>query len=90
MAEPVLTHAVGTVAAMLTTLAFVPQVVKTWRTRQTRDISLAMWLLFVVGVALWLVYGMMIEAWPVIISNALTLGLGGTVLAIKLANRGKE
>jgi MtN3 and saliva related transmembrane protein len=81
---------VGSTAAALTTLAFVPQVVKTVRTRHTRDISAAMWALFCAGVALWLVYGVLMAAWPIIIANAATLCLAGTVLVIKLANRGKE
>jgi len=81
---------VGTVAGTLTTVAFVPQVIKTWRSRSTRDISLAMWLAFTLGVALWLVYGLMAESWPILIANAITLLLAGSVLRIKLANRGKE
>ena len=81
---------VGSLAAALTTVAFVPQAIKTVRTRHTRDISAAMWLLFSAGVALWLVYGVMMGAWPIIVANAVTLGLAGTVLAVKLANRGKE
>lgn len=84
------TDAVGSAAAMLTTLAFVPQVVKTLRTRRTRDISLAMWVLFAAGVALWLVYGLLLGAWPVIAANAATLVLAGIVLAVKLVNLGKE
>ena len=81
---------VGTVAGTLTTIAFVPQVIKTWRSRSTRDISLAMWLAFTLGVALWLIYGLMAESWPILIANAITLLLAGSVLRIKLANRGKE
>lgn len=84
------TEMVGSLAALLTTLAFVPQVVKTLRTRQTRDISLSMWSLFCAGVAMWLVYGLLLGAWPVILANAATLLLAGIVLAVKLANRGKE
>lgn len=87
---PILADWVGSVAATLTTLAFVPQVVKTLRTRQTRDISTAMWSMFCAGVALWLAYGVLLGAWPIIVANALTLVLAGTVLAIKLANRGRE
>lgn len=81
---------VGSTAAALTTVAFVPQVVKTLKTRHTRDISLAMWVLFCLGVALWLVYGLLLAAWPVILANAATLALAGTVLAIKLSNRRNE
>jgi MtN3 and saliva related transmembrane protein len=78
---------VGTVAGALTTLAFVPQVVRTLRTRSTRDISLTMWLTFTAGVALWIAYGALAEAWPIIIANSITLVLSGTVLAVKLINR---
>lgn len=81
---------VGTLAGILTTVAFVPQVVKTWRSRSTRDISLTMWLVFWLGVAMWLVYGVLLGAWPVIIANAFTLILAGIVLAIKVRNLGKE
>lgn len=84
------TQAVGSTAALLTTLAFVPQVVKTLKTRHTRDISLSMWVLFSAGVALWLAYGILLMAWPVIAANAATLVLSLIVLAVKLANRGKE
>lgn len=82
--------AIGAVAGTLTTLAFVPQVVKTWRTRQTRDISLTMWVAFWLGVCLWLVYGVLLSAWPIIVANLLTLVLAGVVLGIKLGNRGRE
>ncbi|KAF0224836.1 MAG: hypothetical protein FD176_1018 [Rhodospirillaceae bacterium] len=78
---------IGAIAGGLTTLAFVPQVVKTLKTRQTRDISTAMWLSFCAGVALWLVYGLMLGAWPVIVSNAVTLALAATILRVKLLNR---
>ncbi|TAN57129.1 MAG: hypothetical protein EPN26_02820 [Rhodospirillales bacterium] len=76
--------AIGMVAGTLTTLAFLPQVVKTWKSRSTRDISLAMFLAFTAGVGLWLVYGILIEAWPVILSNLVTLLLAGIILFLKL------
>lgn len=85
-----LTEAVGSAAALLTTLAFVPQVVKTLKTRHTRDISLSMWVMFSAGVALWLAYGILLTAWPVIAANAATLVLALIVLAVKVANHGKE
>jgi MtN3 and saliva related transmembrane protein len=81
---------IGSVAGILTTVAFIPQVVKTWRTRSTRDISLAMWLLFWLGVATWTVYGVLLQAWPIIIANVVTLCLAGVVLGIKIRNRGRE
>lgn len=81
---------IGSLAGILTTVAFVPQVLKTWRSRSTRDISLTMWLVFWLGVVMWLVYGVLMEAWPVIVANACTLVLSGVVLVIKLRNLGKE
>ncbi len=81
---------IGAVAGIMTTLAFVPQVVKTWRTRSTRDISLGMWLLFWLGVALWTVYGALLAAWPIIVANVLTLVLAGIVVVIKLRNLGRD
>jgi len=77
-------HLVGYVAATLTTISFVPQVVRALRTRDTRAISLSMYLLFSSGVALWLAYGILLRAWPIILANAVTLGLAGIVLWLKL------
>lgn len=75
---------VGYAAACLTTVSFIPQVFKVWQTRSTKDVSLGMYALFTLGVALWLVYGLAIDAWPVIIANAVTLLLAGAVLVMKL------
>jgi MtN3 and saliva related transmembrane protein len=75
---------VGYAAGFLATAAFVPQVAKTFKERSTRDISLGMYLLFCAGVGLWLVYGLLIGSWPVIISNVVTLLLSGAVLVLKL------
>jgi len=75
---------IGMIAGTLTTIAFVPQVWRVWKTRSTRDISLGMYLVFTAGVACWLAYGLMLGAWPIIVANIVTLGLTGTVLALKL------
>lgn len=75
---------IGSVAATLTTSAFIPQAWKVWRTRHTADISLGMYALFTLGVALWLVYGTLLESWPIIIANCITLLLAGLVLVMKL------
>jgi MtN3 and saliva related transmembrane protein len=75
---------VGYVAACLTTVSFIPQVLKVWQTRSARDVSLGMYVLFSLGVAMWLLYGLMINAWPVVIANAITLLLAGAVLVMKL------
>lgn len=81
---PEQTEWLGRIAGTLTTLAFVPQVVHVLRTRQTRDISLPTFALFVVGVALWLVYGLWIGAMPVVVANGVTLMLASVILICKL------
>ena len=57
---------------------------KVWRTRHTADISLSMYAMFTLGVALWLCYGILIESWPVVVANSITLLLAGAVLVMKL------
>jgi MtN3 and saliva related transmembrane protein len=79
-----LTSIIGFTAASLTTAAFVPQAIKIWRTRSARDISLGMYALFTLGVALWLVYGIFINSWPVIAANLVTLLLAVAVLVMKV------
>ncbi len=74
----------GLVAGTLTTVAFFPQVIKTWRSRSAKDISLGMFSIFSAGVFLWLLYGIHIHAMPVIVSNAVTLVLALTILLFKL------
>jgi len=74
----------GTLPAILTTVAFLPQVVKVWRTRCVRDISLPMYVTFVLGVALWIVYGAAIRSAPVVWANVVTLVLSSAVLLAKL------
>ena len=78
------TNMVGFIAAIFTTFAFVPQVIKVWRTRSTADISLGMYSLFTLGVALWLAYGILLDAWPIILANIVTLLLAGAVLVMKV------
>lgn len=74
----------GTVAGTLTTIAFVPQVHKTWRTRSGDDISTGMFLLFSTGVLLWLLYGIALNATPIIIANSITLILALTIILLKM------
>jgi MtN3 and saliva related transmembrane protein len=76
-----MTEGIGFVAAMGTTLAFLPQLIRVWRTRSAGDISLAMYFVLVVGLALWIVYGLRIGSRPVVIANSATLLLAGGVLA---------
>lgn len=75
---------VGYAAAALTSLAFVPQAIKTIRTRDTRAISLWMYVAFTAGVALWWLYGIELHSWPVKLANAVTFTLSATVLALKI------
>jgi len=75
---------VGSLAGILTTIAFIPQVVKTWRTRSAEDISLWMFLLFSGGVLLWLIYGILLRAAPIIVANAITLSLSASILVLKI------
>lgn len=74
----------GYIAATLTTVAFVPQVVRALRTRDTRALSLGMYGIFTVGIAFWLGYGLVLGSWPIIVSNSLTLVLAGIILVLKL------
>lgn len=78
---------IGSVAAVLTTVSFVPQAVKVIRERQTKGISLGMYVLFTLGVALWFVYGVLIDSSPVYLANGITLLLAGTILATKVRYR---
>jgi MtN3 and saliva related transmembrane protein len=75
---------IGMIAGTLTTIAFLPQVWRVWKTRSTGDISLGMYAVFTTGVVFWLAYGLLLGAWPIIVANSVTLALTGTVLALKL------
>ncbi len=75
---------IGFMAAILTTTAFIPQVLKTWKSKSTKDISLGMFLLFSLGVFLWLVYGILIESLPVIMANFVVFIFASIILFFKL------
>lgn len=76
--------AIGTLAAVLTTASFVPQAWLTWRTRNVAGISLGMYSAFTLGVALWLIYGLLLQAWPIVLANAVTLTLASAILVMRL------
>jgi MtN3 and saliva related transmembrane protein len=78
------THLIGLGAAFCTTVAFLPQVLRAWQTRSTKDLSLAMFLVFTTGIFLWLVYGLMLSDVPLIAANGTTLVLSGSILYFKL------
>jgi MtN3 and saliva related transmembrane protein len=75
---------IGLLAGMLTTISFLPQVIKTWRSKSAQDISLSMFLTFCLGVVFWIIYGIAIDNVPIIFTNVLTLILSGSILFFKL------
>lgn len=80
---PDLQSFIGALAGTLTTLSFIPQVMRSWRRRSVDDLSTAMLLAFSVGVALWVVYGVMANAGPLVAANAVTLALAAALLVMK-------
>ncbi|HTL61050.1 MAG TPA: SemiSWEET transporter [Nitrospira sp.] len=76
--------ALGLLAGTLTTIAFLPQVIHTWKTKSAKDLSLPMLLSFTTGVLCWLVYGIWIESLPIALANGVTLVLAVANLALKL------
>jgi MtN3 and saliva related transmembrane protein len=77
-------EALGYLAAALTTFSFAPQAWLTFRTRDVSGISLGMYGALVSGIALWLVYGLLIGSWPLVVANTVTLTLAGSILVMKL------
>jgi MtN3 and saliva related transmembrane protein len=75
---------IGYMAAIITTLSFVPQVLHTIKTKDTSGISLVMYSTFVVGLCLWFAYGVLLMAWPIIIANGITIVLASIILYHKL------
>lgn len=77
----------GSIAAILTTSSFLPQMLKTWRTKSVKDISLVMLLCFNTGILLWLIYGISLKALPIILANAVTLIFNLIILWLKIRYR---
>ena len=82
--DPFVIKLIGFAAATCTTVAYAPQALKVWKTRSTGDISLGMFLVMVLGLALWLAYGLLSGDAPLIASNAVTMLLAGGILVMKL------
>lgn len=82
--EPFVVKMLGFAAATCTTLAYAPQFIKVWKTRSTEDISLGMFLAMVLGLVLWLVYGLLSGDAPLVVANAITIVLAGGILYMKL------
>jgi MtN3 and saliva related transmembrane protein len=78
------TTIIGLMAAVLTTVAFVPQALKTIRTKHTQDLSLVMYSIMTLGILLWLIYGIAMRDLPIILANAVSIVLSGTILVMKL------
>ncbi len=76
--------AIGLVAASLTTIAFLPQAIKTWRSKSAKDLSLGMFGIFTTGVLLWLIYGLLVNDLPIILANTFTLLLSSFILFFKI------
>lgn len=88
--SPPLADALGYFAAVLTTFSFAPQVVKSWTTRDLSGVSLGMYSLFTAGVAVWIAYGVAVGGWPIIVANVVTFVLAGSVLVLKIRERGRD
>jgi MtN3 and saliva related transmembrane protein len=80
---------IGYFAAVLTTFSFLVQAIQSWRTRDLSGISVGMYSMFTLGVALWLIYGIVIESWPLIVTNALTFLFALSILLMKLKQMSK-
>ena len=81
---PNLAEFIGMIAGLLTTVAFLPQAVKIWRSKSAKDVSLAMFVCFCAGIVLWVIYGFMLGALPVILANVVTLCIAATILVFKI------
>ena len=81
---PNLAELIGIIAGLLTTVAFLPQAVKIWRSKSAKDVSLAMFVCFCAGIVLWVIYGFMLGALPVILANVVTLCIAATILVFKI------
>jgi len=75
---------IGLIAATLTTISFLPQAIKSWKTRSAKDLSLGMFVTFCTGVLLWLIYGLLSRDLPIILSNAVTFVLALAILILKI------
>lgn len=78
---------IGYIAAFLTSLSFLPQAILVIKTRQTEQLSVTMYSMFTFGVALWMIYGIIMQAWPIMIANIITLIFAATILWITIENK---
>lgn len=78
---------IGYLAAILTTIAFIPQALLTWKNKHAHGVSLGMYVIFTLGIAMWLIYGICLQVWPMILANTFTLMLALFILAMKIRYR---
>lgn len=90
ISENDLTELFGFLAALLTTVAFAPQLYKTWKTRSANDVSLVMLILFITGLLFWIVYGLKIHSIPILAANIVTLLFNASILFLKIRNNKNE
>lgn len=83
MSLPIL-DVVGIIAGTITTISFMPQVIKAWKSKSVKDISLGMYTLFSVGIIFWILYGFMVNSIPIIAANSATLALTGVIIFLKI------
>ena len=77
----------GLLAGALTSAAFFPQFIQAWRTKSVKDVSLAMYIIFCLGISLWLIYGFLVNSLPVILANVVTLSMAAAILYLKIRYR---
>ena len=82
--QPIAPNTFGFIAAALTTIAFLPQVIKTWKTKKAEDVSIVMLLMFITGLLFWIIYAIETNALPVLFANIITFMLNLTILTLKL------
>lgn len=78
------TEWIGILAGICTTVAVVPQIVKAWKTKQVKDVSIGMFSVLILGIALWVVYGILQSDWPILVTNAISLGLNGIMMYLMI------
>jgi MtN3 and saliva related transmembrane protein len=75
---------IGFTAGTLTTIAFVPQAIKIWKTKSAKDISLGMFVILCTGISLWVIYGILVKSLPLVVANATTLVFALSILVLKI------
>ena len=75
---------VGYAAGLLVTISLLPQFIKSWRTKSTKDLSLWRYIIYIVGIATWFAYGILLNSWPIIVVNIITISMATSILYLKI------